>query len=229
MSSASIPAIPVSSAPTQYSMAFFDAQNLYRHAWQAFKESDEDPYHHPGFDPKKLHHKVAEALGCKPNLTRFYTGVPNIEDQEMWAGYWANRLLALNRSGVKTFSRSLRYRTETFAIEDGTEYSFEVAQEKGIDIRIALDLVASARRKEFDVAIIFSQDQDLSEAVVELKDIAKTQGRYIKIVSAYPLSVNASTKRGINGADWFHIDKAFYDACLDPRDYRPAKFRPRKA
>jgi hypothetical protein len=28
-------------------------------------------------------------------------------------------------------------------------------------------------------------------------------------------------RRGINGTEWIHIDRATYDACLDPNDYRP--------
>jgi uncharacterized LabA/DUF88 family protein len=226
MTNTAAPAAPASPTPTLYSMAFFDAQNLYRHAREAFEESAEDPYHHPCFDPKKLHQKVAAELGCTPNLTRFYTGVPNASDQEMWAGYWANRLLALSRAGVDCTSRKLRYHTENFETDEGEPFEVKVPQEKGIDIRIALDLVSCARRKEFDVAIIFSQDQDLSEAAIELKDIAKAQGRTIKIVSAFPVSETASTARGIDRTDWFPMDKAFYDACIDPRDYRPAKFKP---
>ena len=27
--------------------------------------------------------------------------------------------------------------------------------------------------------------------------------------------------RGINGTDWIRIDRATYDACIDPNDYRP--------
>jgi uncharacterized LabA/DUF88 family protein len=36
-------------------------------------------------------------------------------------------------------------------------------EEKGIDVRIALDVIAEAHRRAYDVALILSQDQDLSE------------------------------------------------------------------
>lgn len=206
-----------------YSMAFFDVQNLFRHAMEAFQTSPEENYHHPCFDPLKLHQKVAEQLGYKTNLTRFYTGVPDKADNEMWAGYWAARFLALKRANVQVTSRRLRYHTREVEGE-----LIRVPQEKGIDIRIALDLVSCARRREYDVAIIFSQDQDLGEVVSELHDIAKAQDREVKIVSAFPVSERASSARGIDRTDWFRIDKDFYDACIDPRDYRPAKFRPMK-
>jgi hypothetical protein len=31
---------------------------------------------------------------------------------------------------------------------------------------------------------------------------------------------------GINKTDWITIDRATYDSCLDPRDYRPTKPAP---
>lgn len=50
--------------------------------------------------------------------------------------------------------------------------------------------------------------------------IAKEQARWIKMASAFPVSPAARNKRGINNTDWVPIDRAAYDACLDPRDYR---------
>lgn len=216
MNAAAIPAVP----PAIYSMAFFDVQNLFRHAKEAFQVHDGDGYHHPGFDPIKLHKKVAAQLGYKPNLTRFYTGVPLASISAMWSGYWNNRTIALKRLGVIVETRKLRYHEEEQA--DGAIKL--VGQEKGIDIRIALDLVRCTRRKEFDAAIIFSQDQDLHEAVLEAFDIAKEQHRQIKIFSVFPESATASSTRGIDKTQWVKIDKDFYDSCIDPKDYRPRAF-----
>jgi len=203
-------------------MAFFDVQNLFRHAKDAFQAGLTQGYHHPNFDPIKLHKKVAESIGTTPTLSRFYTGVPPQSESEMWSGYWSNRVIALKRSGVFVETRKLRYHTETLA--DGS--IAKIAQEKGIDIRISLDLVSCTRRKEYDVAIIFSQDQDLSEAVKEVRDIAKEQNRQIKIVSAFPESLDASSSRGVDKTEWHKFDKALYDACIDTRDYRPVQFQP---
>jgi uncharacterized LabA/DUF88 family protein len=41
------------------------------------------------------------------------------------------------------------------------------AEEKGIDVRIAIDVIRLAHRNAYDVALLFSQDQDLSELCVE--------------------------------------------------------------
>jgi hypothetical protein len=93
-----------------------------------------------------------------------------------------------------------------------------VGQEKGIDIRIALDMVRMARAGVLDVVLLFSQDQDLSEAADEVKAISRDQDRWIKVACAFPQG--AVKCRGVNGTQWIPIDRATYDQCLDPIDYR---------
>lgn len=206
-------------------MAFFDGQNLFQHAKDAFG------HHHPNYDPVKLHKAVCEAKGWRPTLTRFYTGVPNAVESPMWTAYWANRVLALKRAGVHVTTRPLRYRRaavidhngDPVLEDDGQPVVSVTPQEKGIDVRLALDLVSCARTKQFDIALIFSQDQDLQEVVQEIADIAKEQDRWIRVACAFPGGPNASSGRGIDKTDWFKMDQEFYDKCLDPWDYRPKK------
>ena len=95
-------------------------------------------------------------------------------------------------------------------------------EEKGIDVRIALDVIRLAHKKEYDVALIFSQDQDLSEVAEEIRVIRQEQSRWLKIASAFPQSPTSHNRRGVNKTDWVPIDKKTYDTCLDPRDYRKA-------
>jgi hypothetical protein len=83
--------------------------------------------------------------------------------------------------------------------------------------------VRLAHQRAYDVALVFSQDQDLSEAAEEIRTIAREQGRWIKIASAYPSSPTSRNARGINKTDWIRVDRVTYDACLDPRDYRPKR------
>lgn len=205
---------------TKYAMAFFDGQNLYRHAKDAFG------HHHPNYDPAKLHAAVCAAHGWTPNLVRFYTGVPSASESPMWAAYWSNRILALKRAGVFVTTRPIRYHTETINNSDGSQSVVTTPQEKGVDVRLALDVVSRARRREFNVAVIYSQDQDLCEVVQEMKEIATEQDRWIKIACAFPDGPAATSKRGIDKTDWIRMDQAFYDACLDPRDYRPRRAAP---
>lgn len=200
-------------------MAFVDGQNLYQHAKEAFG------HHHPNYDPIKLHSHVCEANGWQPNLVRFYTGVPGAVESPMWAGYWSNRVLALKRAGVTVTTRPLRYRTECAFDENGEEKIISVPHEKGIDVRLALDIVACALSKQFEVAVIYSQDQDLSEVVADIKKIGASVGHTFQLACAFPHGPNASSKRGINGTQWYRIEQADYDQCLDPKDYRPVQYR----
>jgi hypothetical protein len=85
----------------------------------------------------------------------------------------------------------------------------------------ALDALDAAHLGQPDVALIFSQDQDLSELASLTRQVARLQDRWIKIASAFPGCTGASNRCGINGTDWCPIDRATYDACIDTRDYRP--------
>jgi hypothetical protein len=98
-----------------------------------------------------------------------------------------------------------------------------LAEEKGIDVRIAIDVIRMAHRREYDIALIFSQDQDLSEVAAEIRVIAREQDRWIKVASAFPISPTSRNRRGIDRTDWIQIDRATYEACIDRRDYRPRK------
>ena len=68
-----------------------------------------------------------------------------------------------------------------------------------------------------------SQDQDLAEVAREVRDISRSADRWLKVVSAFPAGSRATSTRGIDGTDWFRMEREFYDSCLDPRDYRPRR------
>ncbi len=129
----------------------------------------------------------------------------------------------MGKQGVTVFSRPLRYRNVKVRLPDGTFHTFLSGEEKGVDVRLALDVIRLAHAGAYDVALIFSQDQDLSEVAAEIRYIAREQFRWIKIASAFPRSPASRNRRGINKTDWIPIDRALYDTCLDPRDYRPPR------
>ena len=195
--------------------AFIDGQNLFHSAKEAFG------YTFPSYDAIALAKRVCEMKGWTLVHTRFYTGIPDASDDARWNRFWAAKLAVMGRqTGVSVFSRPLKYRNQTVKLTGGSNYTFLVGQEKGIDVRLALDVVRLAREQLYDVAVVFSQDQDLSEAADEIKLIAREQKRWIKIACAYPSSPTSKNTRGINQTDWIKIDRATYDTCLDPRDYR---------
>lgn len=105
-------------------------------------------------------------------------------------------------------------------LPDGASHTFLTGQEKGIDVRLALDVIRLAHKRDYDVAILFCRDADLSEVADEIRLLSQDQDRWIKIASAYPYSPAVRRNRGINKTDWVKINREMYDQCLDPRDYR---------
>lgn len=127
----------------------------------------------------------------------------------------------MGREGVTVFTRALKYRNKEVRLPDGSSHAYLDGDEKGIDVRLAIDVIRLAHKNEFDVALIFSRDQDLSEVADEIKAISIDQKRWIKVASAYPYGPAVKTFRGINNTEWIKIDRATYDTCIDKRDYRP--------
>jgi uncharacterized LabA/DUF88 family protein len=198
-------------------IAFVDGQNLFHAAKDAFG------YTFPNYDALKLCQEICNQQGWNLTKACFYTGVPDKSVDEKWYYFWRNKMGAMGRQGVQVFSRPLVYRPETIALPDGSQKSVLISREKGVDIRLALDVIRFTLRKDLDAALIFSQDQDLTEVADEIRDIAKSQNRWIKIASAYPESPAYKNKRGIDTTDWIPFDKALYDACIDPKKYFPKR------
>jgi uncharacterized LabA/DUF88 family protein len=201
--------------PAKRVISFVDGQNLFHAARKAFG------YPYPNYDPKRLTEVVAAAQGWTVAGIRFYTGVPDLSDNPFWNHFWTAKCAVMGTQGVVPFTRPLRYRNQTLDIPGGGSATVLVGQEKGIDVRIALDIVRLARSGAYDVGLIFSQDQDLSEVAHEIRAIARDQARWIKIASAFPSSPTSTNRRGINGTDWIRLVRATYDLALDPLDYRP--------
>ncbi len=198
--------------PNCRTVAFFDTQNLYRFVKDCFG------YTYPNFDPVKLATFICKQKGWQLTQTRLYTGVPRIESDPFWHTFWSNKIAILKRKGVYCFKRELVTRIKEMNLPDGTIEKVPFLMEKGIDVRIAIDIITMARKNLYDVALLFSQDQDLSEVALEIRSIAHEQCRWIKTACAFP----EGRTRGIDNTEWIQISKADYDRCIDPSDYRGA-------
>jgi uncharacterized LabA/DUF88 family protein len=199
---------------TKRAIAFIDGQNLFYAVKYAFG------YSFPNYDVFALATAVCHSRGWGLSQIRFYTGIPSVDDDPFWNHFWTAKLAVMGTRGVATFSRHLKYRNQTVHLPDGSTTTVLVGQEKGIDVRLALDLVRLAREGAYDVALLFSQDQDLSEAADEVRAISMSQRRWIKLACAFPVSPTYANTRGVNNTEWVRLDRALYDTCIDRRDYR---------
>lgn len=207
--------VPIVEPQKKRVVAFFDGQNLFYATKDAFG------YPYPNYDPLCLANAIcANQPDWMLSGARFYTGIPDPSIDPERHQFWSKKLAVMGSRGIHIFSRPLRYQNKLITLPNGAITSTPVGREKGVDVRIALDIVRYALEKRYDVALIFSQDQDLSEAVSEVKLISQREQRWLCVASAYPVSPTYSNRRGINGTNWIRIQRAAYDACIDPNDYR---------
>ena len=87
-------------------VAFFDGQNLFYAAKQAFG------YRWPNYDPLALARAVC-ALRMDLQRTYFYTGLPKASDDPFWNHFWNAKLAVMGMRGIHTFWRHLKYRNQT--------------------------------------------------------------------------------------------------------------------
>jgi len=193
---------------------FFDGQNLFRSAKAAYG------YSFPNYDPVALATLVCQRRSLRCSGVHFYTGVHRATENRFWYDFWSLKLRILGTRGVDVISRPLAYAIESVSLPDGTRAEIRVAREKGIDVRIALDMVRLAREGAYDVAVVFSQDQDLNEAVSEVHRIREETGRWMKVCCAYVVDDTGGHRPWIRGAAPLPITRAEYERCIDPFDYR---------
>ncbi len=191
-------------------IAFIDGSNVRYAAKEAFGEDIGN------YNPLALAKLVCEENGWQLNGVHFYLGVPDINVTEDGHYAWMKRCSRWRRQGVNVFTRALQHDVSG------------AAREKGIDVRLALDVMAHHTRGDFDVAIIFSQDQDFSEVVDEVKSAARLQGRWIQVVSAFPHSDTSNNDKGVAGTMPLHISGNLFGQALDTSENRKLRFVPPK-
>lgn len=238
MSTVSTAAVPT---PKPRAYVFFDGQNLFHDAEREFGVS------HPDFDPLRLATLVCNGRGWDLRHVRFYTGVPTEQQNRTWAVFWANKGAAMRRLGVEFVTRKLNYKTVSVKLYDGVktflpaggEYpgrlyfdngtevpdgvilEQQTFTEKGIDVRLAVDMIRYYREGMYEVGVVFSRDKDLAEAVDEVKRLAAAGGAAVTLASAFPSKDGAG--RGIPGTINIPIGPADYNACRDPANYFPKR------
>ncbi len=199
---------------TKRAIAFVDGQNLFNAAKRAFG------YRFPNYDIPALAKSVCRRSGWALEGIYFYTGIPSEQVDPSRHRFWVNKLAVMGTRGITSFARELSYHNQIATTPDGTKTTALVGREKGVDVRLALDVVRLGREKAYDVAVIFSQDQDMIEVAKEVRAISISQQRWIKVASAFPVSPTYNNKRGIDKTDWVRIDRHEYDRCTDPNNYR---------
>ena len=194
---------------------FLDYPNVYKSAREAFRH-DPMPCWAGQVDPLRLGELVASrGLGCRElKEVRVYRGRPDVNREPRT--YWANvhqsdAQVSAGDGKVTVVTRTLRY---------PPDWPKTQAQEKGIDVALAVDFVQMAMAGEYDVGVIMSTDTDLRpalEAVLRLR----SQGGPACEVAAWARADRHGPRLSLPSANiWCHwLSEADYLLVADPTDY----------
>ena len=87
---------------------------------------------------------------------RVYTGQPDSTKQPKAYGAHMRQIGAWRAAGVRVLAHPLRY---------PANFPAALPQEKGVDVKLAIDFVLGAIDGEYDVGVVFSTDTDLRPAL----------------------------------------------------------------
>jgi uncharacterized LabA/DUF88 family protein len=206
---------------------FVDYQNVYMRARQTFGDPALDVVTFGQFHPRRLGlllTRKGETVDPRRELheVRIYRGEPDAQRSpktqaacQRQVRYWAAQ------DDVAAITRPLLYIPSAW---HGGRPSAWQAREKGIDVRIALDMAMGAVRNEFDVAVLVSADTDLVpaiEAVIEA-------GRRVEVASWRPDRGYGSRLSVPRRNVWCHwLGRKDFEQVSDDTDYTtPSTTRP---
>jgi hypothetical protein len=194
---------------------FIDWQNVYHCAREAFHNPADDPSRHGNLRPNAFAQLLAEK-GPADRVVSFigiYRGQPDPRrDPRTHAAHMRQRQAWEAQCGplLRVKTRALRYLSGRPLSE---------ADEKGIDVQLAIDVMLMGVANEYDVAILATTDNDLLPVVEGLVALRAANGRpAVEVIGwqgvARHLSVPGVTVRWIGRKD--------YEAVRDPTDYNIA-------
>ena len=198
-------------------VVFVDYQNAYRRARDAFHNHLTDPHWMGQANPLNLGLHIAGAVDDPERVlhqVRMYRGMPNSTLDARGYGAARRQIAAWNRlSAVQAITRPLRY---------PQNYPASPAQEKGIDVQIALDFAMMAVRNEYDVGVLVSNDTDLRPA---LEEVIRLGAPRVEVAAWEPVAGRRRYSLRLPGlaagsqpyCHW--IDQAAYAAMQDTTDY----------
>lgn len=213
-------------------VVFIDGQNFYNDCKRVFGHGETHPH--------LLAQELCSSAVGGPNRTlqevRFYTGIHGPRRDPKMNSYMQRRLSAMQKNGVTTISRPLKYSEEV--VEDrhkrGQYKKIWKGREKGIDVRLALDMVIYAMINKYDIASLVSRDSDLEEAINDVFLIRKAFERWITVENVLCCETTISGKsKPLPGLDppmrTIHFDQDFFDKIRDDTDYwNPPSISPSK-
>lgn len=192
---------------------FIDAQNMYQGAREAFFGRS-GPHTLGQFDPFKLGELICKKKPFGQESTirhldqvRVYTGRPDSSKDPHTYGAHMRQCAAWEKKGVVVRPRTLRY---------PHDWPTRRAEEKGIDVALAIDFVIMAVEGEYALGVIASTDTDLRPAI---EYVMNKRPASVEVAAWW----QGSARKGLSIPEsslWCHrLSKGDYDAVADYTDY----------
>ena len=193
---------------------FIDVQNVYGGARRCFFAGTSMHHTDGQIDPFAIGHLICSRPppGFERTLAevRVYTGRPESSKEPRTYAAHMRQCQAWERAGVVVVPRTLRY---------PERWPQERAEQKGVDVQLAIDFIAGAIDRRYDVGIIFSTDSDLRPALEFVAERYPDYPRAESIAWRGPRA-NAALRAHNPRPTWCHyLDAADYQAVHDPTDY----------
>jgi uncharacterized LabA/DUF88 family protein len=171
-------------------VVFIDGQNFYNECRRIFRHGET----HPHLLGEEI---CGSQFGTDRVLqeVRFYTGIHDSRREPLKNSYMQKRIRVMKQNDVTTFSRPLKYGEEI--VEDrgqpGTYKRMWKGREKGVDVRIALDMVMMAVENKYEIASLASNDSDLEEAINDVFEIRQVAEKWMTVENVVCCQVDRST------------------------------------
>lgn len=188
-------------------MVFIDYQNVHLIAHRRFFPSALSPAR-THVDPKRIGELIVSRRNAPSELAgiRVYRGRPGPTRQPGAAAAFDRQVAAWIASGpVSVTSRPLRY---------PPDWPTSPAQEKGIDVALAVDFVRLAMRRAYDVGVVFSSDTDLLPALETVADNALARVEVAAWSNTFRLRFGATTRPWCH-----HLTAQDHELLIDPTNY----------
>jgi uncharacterized LabA/DUF88 family protein len=199
---------------------FIDYQNAYKTAREVF-DLEHAPFVEGQIYPRRLGVLLTDRgrAGDKSReleRVRVYRGEPVAKHSpkamaacQRQVRYWSSQAL------VEPWTRPLHY---YYRGQDQYGQDIFEPREKGIDVRLAVDMVLGAARNEYDVCVLCSGDTDLIPAL----EAVIVEGKRCEVMAWRSTACGRFAPRlKVGGQNlWCHwLDDADYQRVHDPADY----------
>ena len=197
---------------------FIDGMNLYNDARRAF-HSETDHARFGQVAPHGFASLLVERGQANDGrlrrleAVRIYRGMPSPKHQPDAYAAFRRQSATWVAAGCDVLARPVRY---------PANWPQSKAEEKGVDVALAVDLLYHAYRHDYDLAIVASTDTDLVPALEALCHLRRAWGRpNLEVVSFRPGKKRLRVEGNKVFCHW--LEEADYLAVQDTTNYRRAK------